>query len=368
MPIRHSIWRVGDRPEALKPSRLDSEALLEEMIVAAPEILSPEWMIIGRQEDTGHGGRIDLLALAPDGALILIELKRARTPRDVVAQAIDYAAWAEELDADDVVRIYGRFSSGGNLSTDFHKKFGQPLDEDILNESHQIVIVASSLDASSERIVDYLNKRDIPINVLCFQVFETGDGPLLSRAWLLDPVDTQVAASVTGGRSSEKEPWNGEYYVSFGHGLGRSWNEARKYGFISGGGGSWYSGTLQMLEPGDRVWVKVPGTGFVGVGRVTGESTPATEFQLPGPEGTLRPALKILTEASYVHDASDDPDKSEYFVPVDWIETVPLDKAFNEVGLFGNQNTVCAPKTPKWRHTVERLRHFFSRVGSHSGT
>ena len=74
MPIRHSIWRVGQKPQALKEGQLDSEALLEEMIVAAPDILSPEWMIIGRQEDTGHGGRIDLLALAPDGALILIEL------------------------------------------------------------------------------------------------------------------------------------------------------------------------------------------------------------------------------------------------------------------------------------------------------
>jgi hypothetical protein len=26
------------------------------------------------------------------------------------------------------------------------------------------------------------------------------------------------------------------------------------------------------------------------------------------------------------------------------------------VGLFGNQNTVCKPTTPKWTHTVERLK------------
>ena len=31
-----------------------------------------------------------------------------------------------------------------------------------------------------------------------------------------------------------------------------------------------------------------------------------------------------------------------------------------EVGLFGNQNTVCQPTTPKWRHTVERLKQVFS--------
>jgi hypothetical protein len=46
-------------------------------------------------------------------------------------------------------------------------------------------------------------------------------------------------------------------------------------------------------------------------------------------------------------------------VPIQWSETRPLSEAVNETGMFGNQNTVCAPKTPKWRHTVERLKTFF---------
>ena len=87
MPIRQAIWKIGDSPEPLSDSVLANEQLLEDMIVAAPRILSDEWMLIGRQEDTGVGGRIDLLAIAPDGGLILIELKRDRTSRDVVAQA-----------------------------------------------------------------------------------------------------------------------------------------------------------------------------------------------------------------------------------------------------------------------------------------
>jgi hypothetical protein len=56
--------------------------------------------------------------------------------------------------------------------------------------------------------------------------------------------------------------------------------------------------------------------------------------------------------------------KPEYFVPVEWIETNPLDKAVWEVGFFGNQNTVCRPRTSKWEHTVERLkRHFPTTSG-----
>ncbi len=49
---------------ALAESLLANEHLLEMMIVAALRILSEEWMLIGRQEDTGLGGRVDLLAIA----------------------------------------------------------------------------------------------------------------------------------------------------------------------------------------------------------------------------------------------------------------------------------------------------------------
>ena len=45
----------------------------------------------------------------------------------------------------------------------------------------------------------------------------------------------------------------------------------------------------------------------------------------------------------------------------EWLDTVAAKDAFNEVGLFGNQNTVCQPTTPKWRHTVERLKTVFDR-------
>jgi hypothetical protein len=46
-------------------------------------------------------------------------------------------------------------------------------------------------------------------------------------------------------------------------------------------------------------------------------------------------------------------------VPITWLQTVPIDKAINGVGLFGNQNTVCQPTTPKWRYTVDRLKKAF---------
>ena len=355
MPIRTAIWKVAAQPEPLAESSLAKEQLLEAMIVAAPRLLSDEWMLIGRQEDTGFGGRIDLLAVAPDGSLVLIELKRDRTPREVVAQALDYAGWVEKLRAEDIAAIYSRFAPGRSLAQDFRLRFGQDLDEETLNQSHQIIIVAASLDDSTERIVAYLSKRDIPINVLCFQIFTHGTEQLLSRAWLFDPVRTQVSATVTP--DGPNEPWNGEFYCSFGHGEGRSWADAVQYGFICGGG-SWYSRTLQLLGPGDRVWVKVPGSGFVGVGRATGRAQPAASFKVATPTGDV-PVLEIAKGAIYQREFLNDPERCEYFVPVQWLQSVPLEKAVQEIGLFGNQNTVCKPTTPKWRSTVDRLKERF---------
>ncbi|WP_265494807.1 PDDEXK family nuclease [Providencia heimbachae] len=358
MSINHAIWRVGDNPQPLTASKLASEQLLEKMILNDPAILSDQWMIIGHQENTLNNGRIDLLAIAPDASLILIELKRDRTPREVVAQALDYASWVDDLSADRLSQIYEKFSNGGNLGDAFKQRFNVELEEESLNQSHQIIIVAAELDPSTERIVDYLSKNGISINVLFFKVFQHGDEQFLSRVWLIDPSETQTNAALAtaGSNSNTKEPWNGEFYVSFG---GRIWEEARRYGFISAGGGSWYSQTLKQLQPGDRVWVKIPATGYVGVGIVQSTVEPASSFTISTDDGE-KLAMDILKYSELYQQNANDPDKSEYFVPVKWLETRDEQEAVNEVGFFGNQNTVCKPTTPKWRHTVEKLKRYFT--------
>jgi hypothetical protein len=358
MAISVAIWKVGMQPEQLAAASIGTEADLEAMIVAAPQILSDDWMLIGQQVGTSYRGYLDLLAISRDGSLVVIELKRKMTPREVIAQALDYASWVQELRTDQIAAIYAKFS-GGDLAANFLKRFGTALDEETLNQSHQIVIVAETIDESTERIVKYLGDRNIPINVLCFQVFANGAERLLSRAWLLDPVTTQVNAAESP--MGDKEPWNGEFYFNFGHGETRSWDEARKYNFISAGGGARYSGPLKLLKAGDRLWVKAPGYGFVGVATVTGELQAASDFTIMNAStNEARPALDVLTEAKYFRDVETDADKCEYFVPVTWIKAVELTAAIHELGFFGVPSTLCRPTSPRWRHTVDRLKAIFN--------
>src|SRR5438445_560263 len=83
------------------------------------------------------------------------------------------------------------------------------------------------------------------------QEYTHGSDQLLSRTWLIDPTLTQINAAAAPAGANE--PWNGEFYSSFGDSDTRSWEDAREFGFICGGGGAWYSKTLQLLGPNDRI-------------------------------------------------------------------------------------------------------------------
>lgn len=354
MPIKQAIWKVGDKPTPLAPSSLKDEKLLETMIEKDPSILAEEWLIIGRQVQTSFGGYIDLLGIAPDGSLVVIELKRHRTPREVVAQAIDYASWVETLEADAISDIYEKYSSGGSLDEAFRLRFHEVLQEENLNQSHQIVVVAAELDSSTERIINYLAARDIAVNAVFFEVFTNGTDQFLVRRWFVDPAEIQSAQAST---SKSKEPWNGEFFVSFGDDEQRSWEDARKYGFISAGGGAWYSRTLNLLKPSDRIWVRIPKIGYVGVGIVESGAIPASEFEVQE-DGRDISILDIKTSAKYGSRVNTD--DQEYFVKVKWLKTYSRAEAYDELGFFGNQNSVCKPTTPRWRSTIEHLKTRFN--------
>jgi hypothetical protein len=180
MPIQHGIWKIGDKPRALNTVQMDSEELLEEQIFKDISILNANWLLIGRQVYTDFGKPLDLLAIDASGSLIVIELKKHKTPRDVVAQTIDYASWVEELTTDRVVKIYQNFASTyglqePNFDAAFHAKYGVMPSDDDVNSSHQMVVVAAELDASTERIINYLNdKANVAVNAVFFSVFEDG--------------------------------------------------------------------------------------------------------------------------------------------------------------------------------------------------
>ncbi|MBS0264595.1 MAG: DUF91 domain-containing protein [Planctomycetes bacterium] len=357
MPIEVGIWKLGQKPQRVNFTPLDSEEKLEDVLCQDLSILSPQLMLIGRQIPTDYGTAIDILAMDVEGNLTVIELKRDRTPREVVAQVLDYASWIQNLSYERIAEIYAEKNPGKHLEEGFANYF-QATPPEKLNQSHNLIVVASELDPATERIIDYLaDSFGVPINAVFFRYFKDGGNEYLTRSWLIDPQEAEFKTSKAASKK-QQEVWNGrDFYVSFGEGSNRSWEDACKYGFISGGRGKWYSQTLSLLFPGARVFVNIPQCGYVGVGIVKETVKPINEFTVTD-DGKEIPILKapLHANAKDMGEFADDPEMREYLVRVEWLKTVPIDDAHWEKGLFAVQHTTCRMRN---RFTIDRLvAHF----------
>ena len=350
-----AIWRMTeDGPRPLASSPLDLEQRLEDMLAEDPGMSGIDLLVIGRQVRTGYGGFIDLLGLDADGRVHVLELKRDRTPRDVVAQALDYGSWARGLGLDDLEQIYLDHHDGETgLAEAFAEQFSSPL-PDVVNADQQFTIIASELDPTSDRIVEFLAESyGVPINAVFFRHFRDDGRDYLARTWLLDPVPTDGSAGRPWRRKGR--PWNGrDFYAILGRvdSPGR-WLIASKYGFLNAGGGSWYWKPLRSLTPGKRVFAYVGGAGYVGIGLVTGEMVPARDatVKVNGEEQSLldQAGLDWWRDAA----ASEDPEVTEMVVPVRWLGTRPLEDAVRGKGLFASQLSACRMRDEYTIKTVE---------------
>lgn len=171
---------------------------------------------------------------------------------------------------------------------------------------------------------------------------------------LLDEVTAAYRDAAKG-----QPPWNErDFYVSFGENDQRSWDDAVEFGFISAGGGEWYSRTLQQLAPGHRVFVYIPKGngvgGYVGVGTVVNDAMLAKDFVVER-NGQEEPYPDIA-RAPEAGQHADDPKLAEWVVSVDWLATRSREEAVRDSDFFANQNSAVRLTH---RYTLERLTMAF---------
>jgi len=209
MPEDIKLWEILDenRLEEIKKRKLDLEERLEKWLEQDISILSDDLLVIGRQVNTDFGGVIDLLCLNYNGDIYIIELKRDKTPREVTAQTLDYASWVSSISNEKITEIANSYFGEDNaLERHFKEKFDKEL-PDILNENHNMIIIASDIDSSSERIIQYLSQNyGVGINATTFQYFQDIDGrELLARVFLIEPDQVEYRTQ-TKTKSKRKPP------------------------------------------------------------------------------------------------------------------------------------------------------------------
>lgn len=173
MPIEIGLWRLdGNKAVPVPTSSLDKESRLEEVLKSDIGILDLDVLVVGRQVRTTWGKVLDLLCIDAQGDLFVVELKRDRAPREVVAQALDYGSWVTDIGHADLVEIFSDYCSTVDLETAFEKRFGQPLPDDV-NQNHRLIVVApNSTPAPSASSSTCLTSRYLSTS-LSFATSET---------------------------------------------------------------------------------------------------------------------------------------------------------------------------------------------------
>ena len=201
------LWKVDDGLLSEVPlDAPETEAKLEDWLSTDISIIDDDLLVVGRQIRTGFGGVIDLLCMDSEGDLVILELKRSRTPREITAQALDYASWVVDIDHEQVTDLADEYlKSQGGLEPAFRERFDSNL-PDTINNSHRIVIIGSQIDSSTERIVQYLSEHHgVNINVVTFQFFKDMEGgEFIARSFLLQPEEVEYKSQSRG--TSKRRP------------------------------------------------------------------------------------------------------------------------------------------------------------------
>jgi hypothetical protein len=159
---------------------------LEAWIASDPTIVRPGLRIVGRQVMT-RSGPIDLLAIDRSGDLVVIELKRDRLPREVLAQAIDYTADVSSWSVEKIGEVCAKYA-GDSLDDLFASAFPDvDLSNLKFNERQHIVLVGFSAETSLERMVEWLSDNyGVSVNVVILKYVKTGSGSeILTRTAVL---------------------------------------------------------------------------------------------------------------------------------------------------------------------------------------
>lgn len=193
MTTKIKAWQIdGDSLTDVSSSlaehnRLEAEHL-ESWIEDNPELVADDLVIIGNQVST-DSGPMDFLAVDRSGDLIVVELKRGRLPRKVLAQAIDYASDVSSWDLDQLDEVCKEYRE--EPLEDFlneHEKFEHvDIEELVFNKEQKLLLVGFSVDESLQRMIEWLSQNyGVSINAAILSYINTKGGEeILTRTKII---------------------------------------------------------------------------------------------------------------------------------------------------------------------------------------
>jgi len=159
---------------------------LEQWIKSNPEILGEDIALIGEQVQT-KSGPLDFLGIDNNGNLVIVELKRDILPREVLAQAIDYASDIANWETERLNEVCKKYSTK-SLEEIFSEKFQKTSIEDlVVNQAQRILLVGIAIEESLNRMIEWLSSNySVGINAIVLKYIKTKNNEeLLSRTVII---------------------------------------------------------------------------------------------------------------------------------------------------------------------------------------
>ena len=146
---------------------------LQRWIRSHPAILGEDLAIIGEQIPT-KTGLVDFLAIDRAGNLVIVELKRDRLPREVLAQAVDYASDVAGWDADKVSEVCMKYT-GQTVQDLLNEGFGDiELGDLVINKVQRILLVGFSIEEPLQRMIEWLSSTyGVSVNAVVLTYIKT---------------------------------------------------------------------------------------------------------------------------------------------------------------------------------------------------
>ena len=156
---------------------VNEESDIDDFIESNPDVIEPDLRIIGTQVETSTGKLVDVMAIDKDANVVIIEDKKRKMPRDVIAQILDYAVWAETLKDHQLNKIAeenGKLYGHKTLAKMFEEWTGD--DDPDWNENQKLYVIGEDIDNETKDMLSYLHRKGIQIFAKKFRFHDRDDG------------------------------------------------------------------------------------------------------------------------------------------------------------------------------------------------
>jgi len=227
------LFKVKDRGEFTEYKEHEfsgehREQTLESWLESNPDSIVEDGtlLIIGRQVSTNLNSFIDLLAFDREGSTTVIELKRDRTPREAIAQALEYASFIETLDYEELRQILRKYTGneGENLA-EYHRAYFKLEDTESVsfNKNQRIVIVGGNITPEIRQTAMFLRRKGLLVTCSEFKYFKTETGETLLSSDIVVGREGKKTKDITTGALPRI---NKEAFLKSLHDNGRPFFEA----------------------------------------------------------------------------------------------------------------------------------------------